>query len=98
MIPYFNIQFYQTSEDISIANFIAQAKTTFPAKSITADITVVLLAFFAWFIPDAMKLKVKYWWLLIPLTFLIAIAFTFPIYLFMRENRLDKIKNNGQNI
>lgn len=88
---YFNIQFYQSVEDTSIANFIALTKTTLPAKSITADITVVLIAFFAWFIPDALKLKVKYWWILIPLTFLVAIAFTFPMYLFMRQNRLDKI-------
>ncbi|MEJ6792738.1 MAG: DUF2834 domain-containing protein [Lacinutrix sp.] len=49
------------------------------------------MAFFAWFIPDAIKLKVKYWWILIPLTFLIAIAFTFPMYLFMRQNRIDKL-------
>ncbi|WP_034058640.1 DUF2834 domain-containing protein [Lacinutrix jangbogonensis] len=91
---YFNIQFYQTAEDTSIAIFIAQAKTTFPAKSITADITVVLFAFFTWYIPDALKLKVKYWWALIPLTFLVAIAFTFPMYLFMRKNKLDKIKSN----
>jgi len=89
---YFNIQFYQSVEDTSIANFIAQAKATFPAKSISADLTVVLIAFFAWFIPDAIKLKVKYWWILIPLTFIVAIAFTFPMYLFMRQNRIDKLK------
>lgn len=92
---YFNIQFYLTAEDTSITNFIAQTKTTFAAQSITADITVVLIAFFAWFIPDALKLKVKYWWILIPLTFLVAIAFTFPMYLFMRENRLEKINSNA---
>lgn len=89
---YFNIQFYQTAQDTSISNFIALTKTTFPAQSITADITVVLVAFFVWYIPDAIKLKVKYWWILIPLTFLIAIAFTFPFYLFMRQSKLDKLK------
>ncbi len=87
---YFNIQFYQTEENTSILNFIAQTKTTFPAKSFSADLTVVVLTFFAWYIPESLKLKIKYWWVLIPLTFLVAIAFTFPLFLYLRANKLEK--------
>ncbi len=87
---YFNIQFYLTEENTSLLNFIAQTKTTFPAKSFSADLTVVVLTFFAWYIPESLKLKIKYWWILIPLTFLIAIAFTFPMFLYMREVKLEK--------
>jgi len=89
---YFNIQFYLTEENTSLLNFIAQTKTTYPAKSFSADLTVVLLTFFVWYIPESIKLKIKYWWLLIPLTFLMAIAFTFPLFLYMREVRLEKIQ------
>ena len=87
---YFNIQFYLTEENTSLLNFIAQTKTTFPAKSFSADLTVVVLTFFAWYIPESLKLKIKYWWILIPLTFLIAIAFTFPMFLYLREVKLEK--------
>lgn len=86
---YYNIQFYQTAEDTSIVNFIAQTATTFPAQSIAADLTVVVITFFVWMIAESLKLKIRYWWILIPLTFLVAIAFTFPLFLYMRSNALE---------
>ncbi len=88
---YFNIQFYLTVEDTSILNYIAQTKTTFPAKSYSADLLVVVITFFVWYIPEAIKLKIKYWWVLIPLTFLAAIAFTLPFFLYLRQSKLDKL-------
>lgn len=88
---YFNIQFYLTAEDISITNFIALTKTTFPAQFITADLTVVVITFLIWVVYESLHLKIRYWWIVIPLTFLIAIAFSFPLYLYMRANRLEQI-------
>lgn len=88
---YFNIQFYITEENTSILNYIAQTKTTFPARSFSADLMVVVLTFFVWYIPEAIKLKMKYWWVFIPLTFLVAIAFSFPLFLYLRACKLEKI-------
>jgi hypothetical protein len=88
---YFNIQFYLTAEDTSILNFIAQTATTFPAKSISADISIVVITFFVWMIYESRKLKIKHWWVIVPLTFLVAIAFSFPLFLYMRANRLEKL-------
>ena len=87
---YFNIQFYLTAEDSSILNFIAQTKTTFPAQSLNADLLVVVVTFLIWYPYEAIKLKIKYWWILIPLTFLIAIAFTLPLFLYLRASKLEK--------
>ncbi|MFT5846381.1 MAG: hypothetical protein ACJARX_000278 [Psychroserpens sp.] len=89
---YFNIQFYLTESDTSITNFIALTKTTLPAQSIIADITVVLITFLVWMVYESLKLKIRFWWIAIPLTFLVAIAFSFPLFLYMRANRLEKIK------
>lgn len=88
---YFNIQFYLTEENTSILNYIAQTQTTFPARSLSADLMVVVFAFFAWYIPEAKKLKMNYWWVFIPLTFLVAIAFAFPLFLYFRETKLEKL-------
>lgn len=90
---YFNIQFYLTAEDTSIGNFIAQTNLSFPAKSISADISVVVITFFVWMISESRKLKIKHWWIIFPLTFLVAIAFSFPLFLWMRANRLEKLKD-----
>jgi hypothetical protein len=87
---YFNVLFYLETADTSITNFIAQTVTTLPAKSISADISVVATTFLIWMVYEARKLKMKHWWLFIPLTFLIAIAFTFPIFLFFRERKIRK--------
>ena len=91
---YYNIQFFLEYETYSIIDFIEMANANFAGKSLGADLTVVVLTFFVWFIPDARKLKVKGWWVLIPLTFLVAIAFTFPLYLFLRERRLEQMKES----
>jgi hypothetical protein len=88
---YFNALFYLESEDTSITNFIEQTVTTLPAKSISADISVVATTFLIWMVYEARKLKMKHWWLFIPFTFLIAIAFTFPLFLFFRERKLRQI-------
>ena len=94
---YFNIQFYLTEDDASLLNYIAQTKTTFPARSFSADLLVVVFTFFVWYIPEAIKLKIKHWWIFIPLTFLVAIAFAFPLFLYVRENQLEKLRNDKLN-
>ena len=92
---YYNIQYFQTASNPSFFNFFAGAKSNFASKSISADLLVVLLTFFVFYIPDAIKLKIKYWWILIPLTFLMAIAFTFPLYLYLRTVTLEKRNSIG---
>jgi hypothetical protein len=89
---YYNIQYFNTAEDPSLVNFFRDAQQNFAGKSFGADLTVVCFTFFAFLIPESLRLKIKFWWLLIPLTFLIAIAFTFPLFLYMRANTLEKLK------
>ncbi|PID61381.1 MAG: hypothetical protein CR986_02795 [Ignavibacteriae bacterium] len=87
---YYNIQYFQTAIDPSFLNFFRDANCSFSAQSLGADLTVVVITFFVFYIPDAIRLKIKFWWILIPLTFLIAIAFTLPLYLYWREVALEK--------
>ena len=87
---FYNIQYFMTYEDASLVHFFELAQSNFAGKSFGADLTVVVLTFFVWFVPDARKLKVKAWWVIIPLTFLIAVAFSFPFYLYLRERALEK--------
>lgn len=88
---YYNIQFYLTAEDTSILKFIELTKTTLPAKSINADISIVAVTFLIWMTYESRRLKIKHWWVIIPLTFLVAIAFSMPLFLYMHQNRLDQL-------
>lgn len=89
---YFNIKFFMTTEDPSLLNYIAQTKTTFPAKSFNIDLLICLLTFFVWYIPEAIKLKMKHWWIFIVLSYGVAFAFAFPLFMFFRERKI--IANN----
>lgn len=89
---YYNVQYFQTAPDASIVNFFKETKVNFPSKSLAADIRIVVFVFFVFYIPDAIRLKIKFWWALIPLTYILAIAFTFPFYLFLKESKLEKLK------
>lgn len=91
---YYNIQYFNTVENASLIGFFQDAQINFAGKSFGADLTVVCFTFFAFMIPESVRLKIKFWWLLIPLTFLIAIAFTFPLFLYLRANALEKIAGN----
>lgn len=88
---YYNLQFFQTASDTSVTNFIRLATTTYPAQSLGVDILVVVLTFFAWYIPEAIQLKMKHWWVFIPLTFMVAIAVSFPLFLYFREQKLAQL-------
>ena len=87
---YYNIQWFQN--DPTFINFFNDAQANFAGKSFGADLTVVVLTFFVFMIQESMRLNIKYWWLLIPFTFLVAVAFTFPLFLYLRENALEKLK------
>ncbi|TMM31108.1 DUF2834 domain-containing protein [Polaribacter aestuariivivens] len=89
---YYNIQWFQTAENPTFLGFMQDAQVNFAGKSFGADLTVVVLTFFVFMIPESIKLKIRFWWVLIPLTFLIAIAFTFPLFLYMRANALEKLQ------
>ena len=91
---YYNIQWFQTVEDPGFFKFLSDAQVNFAAQSLGADLSVVVITFFVFMIPESIKLKIKYWWILIPLTFGIAIAFTFPLFMYMRANQLEKIKEH----
>ena len=90
---YYNILFFQNAENPSFINFFRDAQLNYASKSISADLSVVVITFFVFYSYESLRLKIKYWWLLIPLTFLVAIAFTFPLFLYMREITLEKRGN-----
>ncbi|RCS26859.1 DUF2834 domain-containing protein [Polaribacter sp. WD7] len=92
---YYNILWYQQAVNPSFSSFITDTQINFAGKSFGADLTVVCFTFFAFMIPESLRLKIKYWWVLIPLTFFIAIAFTFPLFLYLRAKTLEKQINES---
>lgn len=85
---YYNLQFFADYGGWSTAGFIDWATANAAARSIAADIGVVGVAFTIFMVAEARRLNIRYWWVLLPLTFLVALAFTFPLFLYLRERQL----------
>jgi hypothetical protein len=55
---YYNIQWFQITNDPTFSNFMNDAQVNFAGKSFGADLTVVVIAFFVFMIPEAVRLKI----------------------------------------
>ncbi len=88
---YYNILYFQSVENASFIGFMQDAQINFAGKSFGADLTVVVFTFFVFLVSESLRLKIKNWWLFIPFTFLIAVAFTFPLFLYFRQKKLEEI-------
>jgi hypothetical protein len=62
---------------------------------LTLDILIVAIAGSAFMIFEARKLGMKRVWLYIVLSGMTAFAFTFPLFLAMRERKLEAVEKQG---
>ena len=86
---YYNFQFIEDSGGVfSVNAFIAASYANAASSSIANDIGVAVLTFLVWSFHEARKLGMKHWWLYIVITFAVAFACAYPLFLFMRERRL----------
>ena len=58
---------------------------------LSADFTVVVIAVVVFMISEARRLKMRRVWLYIVLSGITAMAFTFPLFMAMRERKLDQL-------
>ena len=86
---YFNLKLMLTPGDFTLSAFIADNYVNAASASITNDLLVVTLVFLFWSFWEARKLGLKHWWMFISLTFGIAIAVAYPLFLLLRERRLN---------
>ena len=87
---YFNFEFFALNTEQSYL----EAWFANPASSSAAvDIIVVALMGSVFMLVEGWRMKLRWTWILIPLSFLIALAFTFPLFLAIREVGLTKLQN-----
>ena len=81
---------YGNSLDIN--NFIALANANPAAQSISRDLLIGASGIFIWIINESKKLNIKNMWIVYIGTFLIAFAFSAPLFLFLRERRIIELE------
>lgn len=77
---------------IDIGNaFFDDAWITPTSGFISADTVILLISVFIFYAAEGKRLKLKYWGIYFPLTFLISLAFSFGAFMFVRELKINKV-------
>tara|TARA_R110001592_G_scaffold211477_1_gene463336 strand:- start:379 stop:744 length:366 start_codon:yes stop_codon:yes gene_type:complete len=85
---YFNIQFMLETGGFSLTGFVMASYANHASTSISNDLLVAVFTFLFWSCAEARRLGMKHWWLYVVATFTIAVAFAFPLFMYMRERAL----------
>ncbi len=84
---YFNLQFMQGDEGV-VSGFLAAGFANPASSSMTVDLLIACTVFVVWMLREARRLGMRHAWLYFVLTFAVAFAFSYPLFLFMRERRM----------
>jgi hypothetical protein len=87
---YFNLQFMAAGG--GLAGFLRAGLANPAVSSLTFDILIAAGAFLIWMIVESRRLGMRHWWIYIVLTFAVAFAFAFPLFLMMRERKLRELE------
>ena len=90
-----NIEFvksYGPSFDIQL--FIDLANNNPAAQSLSRDLFIGSTAVFVWIISESRRLEMKNLWIVILSTFTIAFAFSAPLFLYLRELRIEEMNRD----
>jgi hypothetical protein len=83
-----NLAFFAASADAGILDFIAGGYANPAAASLTNDLLFLLLAAIVFMVSEARRLGIRFVWLYVALSFVVAISVTFPLFLIARERKL----------
>ena len=70
--------------------FFDDAWITPTSGFISADTAILLISIFIFYVTEGKRLKLKLWGIYFPITFLISLAFSFGLFMFMRELKINK--------
>ena len=95
---YFNIRFVlDAGGTFSLPTFVRQGFANPAAASLASDVSVAAVAFLLWLPFEARRLIMRRWWVYALLTLCVAFACAFPLFLLMRERRLQQIRRGVLN-
>lgn len=86
---FFNLQFItEAGGSFPVLEFVRGGYANPAAASLTNDLLVALLSFLVWSFAEARRLGIRHWWVVVVVTFGVAFAVAFPLFLLVRERRL----------
>src|SRR5690606_22894915 len=89
----FNLRFMaESGGDAGLAAFVAGGYANAASSSLTNDLVVAATVFLVWSYHEARRAGVRHWWLYVVVTFGVAFACAFPLFLLARERALRRAR------
>jgi hypothetical protein len=89
---FFNLRFMaESGSAFDVAAFVRAGYANSASSSLSNDLLVGCTAFLIWSFAEVRRLGMRRWWVYPVLTFGIAFAFAFPLFLFLRDRRLQSL-------
>lgn len=96
MTWYYNLQFIQASGgSFDVAEFVAAGANNPASQSLSWDLAIACMAGLIWIFFESRRLGLRFFWVYIILAFTIAYAFAFPLFLFVRQGKLEAAENSA---
>jgi hypothetical protein len=91
MTWYYNLQFIADSGGgFDVAEFMAAGATNAAAKSLSWDLAIACITGLTWIYFESRRMGLRFFWVYIVLAFGVAFAFAFPLFLFVRQGKLEQ--------
>jgi hypothetical protein len=87
-----NLAFMTQSSDNSVLDFLRGAYANAAAASLSNDLFLVAFAACIFMVVEGRRLGIRYIWLYIVLSALVAISVTFPLFLLFRQIKLAQLR------
>jgi Protein of unknown function DUF2834 len=95
----FNLQFMSESGGaFDLDKFLADSSSNAASQSLGWDLAIACIAGLIWIYFEARRLGLRFFWVYIVLAFGIAYAFAFPLFLFVRQGKLEALEKEQSNI
>jgi len=83
-----NLAFMAVPDNGGIMGFIRASNANPAAASIGIDLGFMCLAAFIWMVVEARRLGIRFVWVYIALSLLVAVSVMFPLFLLARQRRM----------
>jgi hypothetical protein len=83
-----NLAFFAANPSAGVMDFIRGGYANPAAASLSNDLYLLSLTVILWMVVEARRLRIRFVWVYVVLSFVIAISVTIPLFLIARERRL----------
>lgn len=91
-----NLEFIrQSGHSFDLSLFVAQANANPASRSLSRDLAVAATAVTVWIVVEGRRLRMRGVWLVLLCCVTVAFACGAPLFLFLRERRLQELEREG---